>query len=71
MAPAQLTVPDTAVAPGPVTINVVAGDASVVQFIASLNVALSICAIGTPVAAFIGTVEMTIGGGVMVVKVHT
>ena len=37
----QLTVPATAVAPGPVTVKVVAGDWRVAQFIASLNDALS------------------------------
>jgi hypothetical protein len=39
--PEQLTVPATVAAPGPVTVNVVAGDASVAQLIASLKVALS------------------------------
>jgi hypothetical protein len=51
--------------------NVVAGDASVAQFIASLNVALSTWFVGTPVAAFAGTVAIVTGGGVTVVNVHT
>jgi hypothetical protein len=38
-APEQLTVPATGVVPGPVTVNVAAGDASVEQVIASLKVA--------------------------------
>ncbi len=85
--PAQLTLPATGVAPGataifltrsagasvpgPVTINVVPGDARVEQFIASLNVALSTWPMGTPVAEFSGMVVMTNGGGVTVVNVHT
>ena len=39
--PAQFTVPVTTVAPGPLTVKVVAGDWRVTQFIASLKVALS------------------------------
>ena len=70
-APAQLTVPATGVAPGPVTVKVVAGDASVAQVIASLKVALNTWLTRTPVAAFTGVVETTAGGGVIVVKVHT
>jgi hypothetical protein len=46
----QLTVPATAVAPGPVTVKVVAGDWRVAQFIALLNDALSVVLGGTPVA---------------------
>jgi hypothetical protein len=69
-APVQLTVPAMGVAPGPVTIKVLAGDASVEQSIGSLKVALSTWPAGTPVAPFIGIVESTAGGGVIVVKVH-
>jgi hypothetical protein len=69
--PVQLTVPATAVVPGPVTVNVVAGDASVVQFIVSLKVTLSAWLTGTPVAVFTGTVDVTAGVGAIVVKVHT
>jgi hypothetical protein len=69
-APEQLTVPATAVVPGPVTVNVVAGDASVEQVIASLKVAVSAWVTSTPVAVFTGTVAVTVGGGVIVVKVH-
>jgi hypothetical protein len=39
--PVQLIVPATAVAPGPVTVKVVAGDVRVAQFIALLKDALS------------------------------
>jgi hypothetical protein len=53
-----------------VTVNVVAGDASVVQAIASLNVALSAWLTGTFVAPFAGTTAVIEGGGVIVVKVH-
>ena len=70
-APEQLTVPATAVVPGPATVNVVAGDASVEQSIASLKVAVSAWVMSTPVAVFTGTVAVTAGGGVIVVKVHT
>jgi hypothetical protein len=70
-APVQLTVPATAVVPGPVTLKVVAGDARVEQSIASLKVAVSVWPIGTPVAVFTGTTAVTAGGGVIVVKVHT
>jgi hypothetical protein len=38
---------------------------------ASLNVALSTWPMGTLVAPFAGIVEITVGGGVMVVNVHT
>ena len=69
--PAQLTVPATGVVPGPVTVKVVAGDASVAQVIVSLKVALNTWLTRTPVAAFTGVVETTAGGGVIVVKVHT
>ena len=59
--------------PGPVTVKVVAGDVRVAQFIASLKVALSTWAMGTPVAPFTGIVEITIVGrrGDRVVKLHT
>jgi hypothetical protein len=69
--PEQVTVPATGVVPGPVTVKVVAGDASVEHFIASLNLAVSTCVRLTPVAVFLGTVNTTAGGGVIVVKVHT
>jgi len=71
MLPAQLTVPATAVVPGPVTVKVVAGDASVAQLIVSLKVALSTWLIGTPVAPFTGIVTITAGVGEIVEKVHT
>jgi hypothetical protein len=44
---------------------------SVEQVIASLNVAVSAMPTGTPVAVFTGSVAITTGGGVIVVKVHT
>ena len=66
-----MTVPATVVVPGPVTINVVAGDASVEQSIASLKVAVSTWPMGTLVAPIAGTTAVTVGGGVIVVKVHT
>jgi ABC-type uncharacterized transport system permease subunit len=40
-------------------------------FIASLNVAVSAWVMGTLVAAFAGTADITVGGGVIVVNVHT
>jgi hypothetical protein len=52
-------------------VKVVAGEASVEQVIASLNVALSTWLTSTPVAVFAGIVEITAGGGVIVVNVHT
>jgi hypothetical protein len=67
--PEQPTVPATAVVPGPVTVKVV--DVRVAHFIVSLKVALITWATGTPVAPFTGTVEITAGIGVTVVKVHT
>jgi hypothetical protein len=70
-APVQLTVPPTEVAPGPVRVKVVAGDARVAHFIASLNVALSTWPRGTPVAPFTGIVDTTAGVGVIVVNVQT
>ena len=69
--PAQLAVPATAAPPGPVTVNVVAGEAIVEHWIASLKIAVMGRPIGTPVAAFAGIVAVTAGGGVIVVKVHT
>jgi hypothetical protein len=39
--------------------------------IASLNVALSTWPMGTLVAPFAGITEITVGGGVIVVKLHT
>jgi hypothetical protein len=69
--PEQITVPLTTVKPGPVSVKFVAGDVRVVQSIGSLKFAVSTCATGTPVAPVIGTVEMTVGTGVMVVNVQT
>ena len=69
--PEQATVPATGVAPGPVSVKVVAGDASVAHFIASSKVALRIWLRGTPVAPLTGIVETTAGVGEAVVKVHT
>jgi len=60
-APEQATVPATAVVPEPVTTKLVAGDASVAQFIVWLNVALSTWLSATPVAPLSGTVERTTG----------
>jgi hypothetical protein len=54
-----------------VTIKVPDGDASVAQFIASLNVALSAWLTGTPVAPFPGIVAITVGTSETVVKVQT
>jgi hypothetical protein len=55
-----------------VSVKVVAGDCcSVEQSIASLNLAVSTWVILTPVAVFRGVVDTTVGGGVIVVKVHT
>jgi hypothetical protein len=73
--PAQLTVPATALALGPMTVKVVAGEVRVAQFIASLKVILTAWLRATPVAALTGMVETTVGGVVLgaalVVKVHT
>jgi hypothetical protein len=66
--PAKVTVPATGVAPGPVTVNVVA--LIVAGFIASLNVAETRVLTGTAAAPIAGTVEITVGGGA-VVNVHT
>ena len=68
-----MTVPATAVPPGPASVKVVA--AIVAGFIASLKVALTTWLMGTPVAPLAGIVETTVGGvvsgAVAVVKVHT
>lgn len=69
--PEQPTVPGTGVAPGPLTVNVAAGDASVEHFIISLNVALSTRLRGTPVAPLTGIVDITAGVGEIVVKGQT
>ena len=66
--PAKLTDPATAVAPGPVSLNVVA--LIVVASIGTLNVAVTVVLSATPTAPFKGTVETTVGGAA-VVKVHT
>jgi hypothetical protein len=66
--PANVTVPTTGTAPGPVKVNVAA--LIVVGFIASSNVAETVVSTDTPVAPFTGIVETTVGGGA-VVKVQT
>ena len=63
-----MTDPVTAVAPGPVSVKVVAF--IVVASIGTLNVAVTVVPWPTPTAPFAGTVETTVGGGA-VVKVHT
>jgi hypothetical protein len=69
-APEQLTEPATAVALGAaVTVKVVA--VRVEHSIDSLKFAVRTWATGTPVAEATGTVAVTVGGGVIVVKVHT
>jgi hypothetical protein len=68
-APEQPIVPGTGVMPGPVTVNAAAGNG--VQLIASLNVALSTWLTDTPVAVSTGIVEITTGGGVIVVNFQT
>jgi hypothetical protein len=68
--PEQATTPVTLLGPGPARVKVVAGELSVAQFIASLKVAVMTWVTGTPVALATGT-TVTVGGGVMVVKVHT
>ena len=66
--PAYVTVPVTA-PPGPVSVKV---DVLIVAAaIASLKVALSAWPMGTFTALFRGAVGDTVGGGVIVVKVHT
>ena len=61
------TVPATG-PPGPVSVKVV--EERVAGFMNSLKVAVMAMLIGTPVALFRGTVEVTEGGGA-VVKLHT
>ncbi|HXO04189.1 MAG TPA: hypothetical protein VN884_01015 [Candidatus Sulfotelmatobacter sp.] len=64
--PANVTVPITGMAPGPVKVNV---DTLIVAgFMASLNVAETAVLTGTPVAPIVGTVETTVGAPV--VKLH-
>jgi hypothetical protein len=67
--PEYVTVPATAVPLVPVTVKVVALIEA--EAIASLKVALSIWPTGTLVAPFTGVVAVTVGAGVMVVKLHT
>jgi hypothetical protein len=70
--PEQVAEPVTEVVPGPASVKVVAGDCCrVEQSIASLNLAVSSWPMGTPVAVLRGTVDVTKGGGVIVVKLHT
>jgi hypothetical protein len=64
--PANVTVPITGMAPGPVKVNVAA--LIVAGFMASLNVAETTVLPGTPVAPIVGTVETTVGAPV--VKLH-
>jgi hypothetical protein len=66
--PAQVTVPGTAVVPGPVNVKVVAGELRVEHFIAALGlsgsvtkVTLMVVLMATPVALFAGLVEATEG----------
>src|SRR5579859_69752 len=68
VAPAQLTVPGTAVAPGPVSVKVVAGELRVEHLIAALGlsesvakVALMVVLTATPVAPLAGLTEATDG----------
>lgn len=63
-----MTVPATGVAPGPLSVKVVA--LIVEAFIGALNVAETRVFTGTAEAPFAGTVETTVGGGA-VVSVHT
>jgi hypothetical protein len=68
------TRPEYEMAPGIVTppvVTVKVAASSVAGLIASLNVALRTWPTGTPVAPFAGTTAVTVGGGVIVVKVHT
>jgi hypothetical protein len=60
-APVHPMVPGTGIAPGPVTVNAVAGNAG--QFIGSLKVALSTWVTGTPMVVFAGTVDKTVRAG--------
>ena len=61
-----MTVPVTGVVPGPVSVKVVG--VNVRESIPSLNVAVIFPLIGTPVAAFAGTVEVTVGAVVSAVR---
>ena len=77
VAPAQLTVPGTAVAPGPVNVKVVAGELRVEHFIAALGLSESVAKVtlmvvltATPVAPLAGLTETTEGISV-VSKVQT
>ena len=63
-----MTDPVTFVAPGPVTLKVVA--LIVVASIGTLKVAVTLVLSATPTAPFDGTVETTVGGAA-VVKAHT
>ena len=68
MVPEYVTVPVTA-PPGPDKVKV---DALIVAgFIGSLKVAVTASPTATFVAALAGTMAITIGGGVIVVNVHT
>jgi hypothetical protein len=68
--PANVTVPFTGVAPGPVKVNVPA--LIVAGFMDSLNAAEIVVLAATPVDPFTGTVEITDGPGAgTVVKAHT
>ena len=60
-----MTVPVTGVVPGPVTVKVAA--VNVRESIPSLNVAVIFPLVGTAVAAFAGTVELTVGAVVSTV----
>ena len=61
-----MTVPVTGVAPGPVTVKVVA--VNVRESIPLLNAAVIFPLIGTAVAVFTGIVELTVGAVVSVVR---
>jgi hypothetical protein len=67
--PAYVTAPVTAAPSGPASVKVVV--LIVVGSIGSLKVALSTWLTGTPVAPARGTVEITVGDGATVLKVHT
>jgi hypothetical protein len=61
VAPESVTAPLTTTPPGPATVKV---DVFIVPaFIASLNVAVMICVVGTRVEAFAGVVDVTTGAG--------
>jgi hypothetical protein len=67
----KVTAPVTATPPGPLNVKVVA--LIVAGVMATLKVALRAWLMGTLVAPFTGTVEMTVGGvgAGTVLKVHT